>query len=111
MATPTDDRIALMDGNAALPRKNGELVFDAPWEGRVFGLAVALSDRKLYPWDEFRDQLIQEIASAEAQGDPSPYYERWLTAFESLLLAKGVISPEELKARMGAYESGEIDEF
>ena len=111
MATPTDDRISLMDGNAALPRKNGELVFDAPWEGRVFGLAVALSDGQLYPWDEFRDQLIQKIASAEAQGDPSPYYERWLAAFESLLLARGVISQEELEARTAAFESGELDEF
>jgi|SRR5579885_1707183 nitrile hydratase accessory protein len=109
MVGSTDKRIALMDGDVALPRKNGELVFQAPWEGRVFGLAVALSDCQLYPWDEFRAQLIQKIASAEAQGDPSTYYERWLAAFESLLLARGVITQEELDARTVAYESGERD--
>lgn len=110
MTTPTDDRIALMPGEAALPRKNGELVFEAPWEGRIFGLAVSLSDDQLYPWDEFRAQLIRAIAEAEAQADPSTYYERWLKAFESLLLAKGVISQAELDARTTAYESGELDD-
>src|SRR6185436_2989351 len=48
--------VASLDGTAALPRKNGELVFEAPWQGRVFGLAVSLSDREHYVWDEFRDQ-------------------------------------------------------
>ena len=36
--------IADMSGQAALPRKNGELVFDEPWQGRVFGMAVALHE-------------------------------------------------------------------
>ena len=59
-ATP-DQRIGLMDGVAALPRKNGELVFAAPGEGRVFGMAVALSDCRVYAWDDFRAALIAEI--------------------------------------------------
>ena len=41
MAAP-DPRISTMDEQVALPRKNGELVFEAPWEARAFGLAVAL---------------------------------------------------------------------
>jgi hypothetical protein len=53
-----DGRIGLMDGAAALPRKNGELVFEAPWEGRAFGMAVALSEGRLYGWDEFRARLV-----------------------------------------------------
>lgn len=34
-----------MSGAAALPRRNGELVFEAPWQGRAFGLALALAGR------------------------------------------------------------------
>ena len=30
--------IRQMDGPAALPLKNGELVFEEPWQGRVFGI-------------------------------------------------------------------------
>ena len=53
--------VAIMEGDEALPRKNGELVFAAPWEGRVFGMAVALNDRHAYTWDEFRDRLVAQI--------------------------------------------------
>ena len=35
--------IADMAGAAALPRKNGELVFDEAWQGRIFGMTVAMS--------------------------------------------------------------------
>ena len=31
--------VSAMTGVAAPPRDNGELVFAAPWEGRVFALA------------------------------------------------------------------------
>ena len=40
-----DRTIASLDGTEALPRKNGELVFQAPWEGRAFGLAVVLNEK------------------------------------------------------------------
>ena len=43
-----DDRrcgsLAADGGAAAPPRSNGELVFEAPWESRSFGMAVALSE-------------------------------------------------------------------
>ena len=48
MSATVDDRVGQMAGPEALPRKNGELVFEAPWEGRAFGLAVALSDQRHY---------------------------------------------------------------
>src|ERR671936_1853385 len=99
----TAERVAAgLTGEAALPRQNGELVFAAPWEGRVFGMAVALHDDAAYPWDEFRDRLIAEIARAEAAGEASSYYERWLAAFERLLVDKGLVAPGELAARAAA---------
>ena len=59
-----------------------ELVFDAPWQGRVFGMAVALSEQGLLPWEEFRQALIREIAAAEGHGGEFRYYDAWLAAFE-----------------------------
>ena len=41
MTNALPDEVAFMEGVAALPRDNGELVFAAPWEGRAFALAVA----------------------------------------------------------------------
>jgi nitrile hydratase accessory protein len=110
LGTRADERVGLMDGPAALPRRNGEMVFEAPWEGRAFGMAVALSDRRLYAWDEFRARLIDQIAAADACGAGSTYYERWLAAFEALLTARGLITTAELDARAEEYLSGQRDD-
>ncbi len=103
--------ISDMGGEVALPRKNGELVFEAPWQGRVFGMAVVLNDRELYEWDEFRRRLIDEIAAAEAGGATSTYYERWLASFERLLLEKGILSRAELERRTAEFATGERDDL
>jgi nitrile hydratase accessory protein len=99
-----DNRVAYLDGDAALPRKNGELVFAAPWEGRAFGLAVLLSEKGTYDWDDFRKRLVEEIG----KGDEA-YYESWLAAFESLLLAREVVTREEVSKRAGEYAALERD--
>ena len=106
----SDQRIEDLGDDLAVPRKNGELVFAAPWEGRVFGMAVALSDREVCAWDAFRDRLVAEIAAAEEHGDASGYYERWLASFERLLLDTGVVNAEELDARTAEYAAGVYDE-
>lgn len=105
-----DRLVADMGGEAAVPRKNGELVFAAPWQGRAFGMAVALSEGDLYGWDEFRDELVAQIAGAEAHDDQSEYYERWLAAFERLVTEKGLLSKEEIEERAYQFEFGERDE-
>lgn len=102
----TDARIEELSDDLAVPRKNGELVFQAPWEGRIFGMAVALNDRKAFDWDAFRDRLIQEIADAEEHGDSSGYYERWLAGFERLLLETGTLTADELDARTAEHAAG-----
>ena len=94
-----DRGVAGLEGRASLPRKNGELVFEAPWQGRAFGMAVVLHEKGAYPWDEFRDRLVARVA----EGPPS-YYEGWLAAFESLLLARGLLSDEELDARAREFK-------
>jgi nitrile hydratase subunit beta len=100
-----DRSVANLEGDSALPRKNGELVFQAPWEGRAFGLAVVLSEKGEYEWDEFRKHLVDHIArSAE-----NTYYERWLSALENLLLQHGVVTEEELRKRAAEYAALERD--
>ena len=105
-----DRVVAAMEGQAALPRKNGELVFDEPWQGRVFGMAVALHEQGLYDWDEFRRALIAEVQAAEARPGPFVYYEVWLATFERLLADKGVVTREELEETTYQFEFGERDD-
>ena len=108
--TRPDRLVANMTGPVAVPRKNGELVFEEPWEGRIFGMAVALHDQRLYGWEEFQRSLIATVAQSESRGEDSRYYERWLASFERLLADKGLVTPEELQDRTESFEFGERDE-
>ena len=110
MTTPADRLISNMEGDVALPRSNGELVFEAPWEGRAFGIAVVLSDEGRYAWREFRDRLVAEIASEKAAEGSPPYYEQWLASLERLAVAKGLVTEAELETRTAEYASGQRDD-
>ena|SRR5687767_15824779 len=110
MAATPDRQIADMEGPSALPRKNGELVFEDVWEGRVFGLATAMHEGRHFEWDEFRDRLIEEIAHADREGEESSYYDCWLDAFERLLVERGLLSRDAVAARLAEFESGRRDD-
>jgi nitrile hydratase accessory protein len=102
--------VAVMEGREALPRRNGELVFEEPWQGRVFGMAVALHEQGLYEWEEFRRTLVAGIAAAEARGGPFVYYEIWLETFEALLGRRQIVSSAELDETTYQFEFGERDD-
>ena len=73
-----DDDVA-----ATLPRANGEIAFDEPWQGRAFGTAVALVQGLGLEWDEFRQRLIAAI-----DADPDrPYWDSWVVALDGLVSA------------------------
>ncbi len=105
------DPTAALDqtGPAAPPRHNGELVFQAPWESRVFGIAIALRDSGRLDWQEFREQLIAEIASADAAilaaeaGSERPptgaYYRHWQRALERVLDRRRLCTDAEIGGR------------
>ena len=107
MTSATDQWIANMQGEAALPRDNGELVFEAPWEGRAFGVAVALKEQGLCEWGDFRDRLVAEIASTRDETMEASFYEQWLSALVGLAVARDFITPEELERRTAEYASGD----
>ncbi len=110
MNTDADRQIAHMEGDAALPRSNGELVFEAPWEGRAFGMAVAMNEEGRYGWREFRDKLVEVIGAHDMTGSESSYYERWLSSLEKLAVERGFVTPEEMDQRTEEYASGERDD-
>lgn len=64
-----------------MPRPEGKLAFDAPWQSRVFGLAAAVVDQAFGGDREpFRRQLINAIAAEPER----PYWESWTAALEAL---------------------------
>lgn len=96
------------DGPAAPPRANGELVFTAPWQSRLFATTMRLRDGGLIEWERFRQGLIREIAAherslAQAAGDDGyDYWGCWQQALETLLAELGIVSAGDLDAASAA---------
>ena len=106
MATSTLAAVLDVDGPAAPPRSNGELVFGAPWESRAFGLALALNAGGKLDWEYFRKQLIQAISDWEREHDPTEewsYYRCWLTALERVLDQGGLVPAGDHVERTVAF--------
>jgi nitrile hydratase accessory protein len=90
----------------ALPRDTQGPVFSAPWEAHAFALAVRLAEAGCFTWHEWVDMLSQEIAAAQARGDPDlgqTYYQHWLNALERLCAARGLVDREALRQRTEAW--------
>jgi nitrile hydratase accessory protein len=78
----------------SLPRDNGELVFEAPWQARALAIAAALVGKLGLPWDAFRKRFMDEIAK-----DPQrSYYESWGAALESMVVDLDLTTHEALDA-------------
>ncbi|MGI8329853.1 nitrile hydratase accessory protein [Actinomadura scrupuli] len=101
MTAPLD-----IEGPAAPPRANGELVFAEPWESRAFGMAVALHEAGVFTWPRFQSAMIARIAAweaAPAEGQCWNYYQHWLGALEDVLedvpAGGGTVLADEVTAR------------
>ena len=94
-----------VEGPAAPPRSNGELVFAEPWESRAFGMAVTLYDAGAFEWSHFQAALVAQIAAWEREhpvGECFSYYRCWLAALESVLAAAGLVSCNDVANRATA---------
>jgi nitrile hydratase accessory protein len=97
------ERVLAREGPGAPPRANGELVFTAPWESRVFGLTMALFEAGRFSWPEFQSRLIEAIGRHEAllatESEPGvyDYYACWLEAFRSLAADKAWVEAPALE--------------
>jgi nitrile hydratase accessory protein len=78
----------------SLPRDNGSLVFEAPWQARALAVAVALVEKLDLPWDAFRRRLMDEIAKEPQRS----YYESWGAALESMVVDLNLATPAALDA-------------
>lgn len=95
--------------NLQPPMANGEVIFDAPWQGRVFAIAVALSEQGVFAWAEFQQSLIDAIALFDANTGASvavseyQYFDHFQLALENLLAQKEVVLNSALSEREQAF--------
>ena len=87
------DLDAALAESAPLPRSNGELVFDEPWQGRALGMGVVALERAGISLVEFSGFLADAVARHGYDTDEpaaTAYYAAWLDALEACLANRGV---------------------
>ena len=85
-----------MHGFGPVVREENEPIFQDDWERTVYAMQRAIRARGLINIDESRHG-IERMPPAEYLA--ASYYERWLASLERLLVAQGLVAPEEVAAR------------
>ena len=79
-----DPYLATLD----LPRTNGELVFDEPWQARALGMGVVVLQELGVGVVEWRDALAEAIERHGNDPDEdaaTAYYAAWVDALERVV--------------------------
>ena len=95
-----------------VPRRNGELVFEEPWQSRAFGIVVALTENRTCDYEEFRQRLIASIGQWDRDRGATPeavyvYYERWLESLERMVTERGLVTEDEIRTRAEALHGAD----
>src|SRR5262245_32895923 len=89
-----------MHGFGRVETEPDEPVFHHEWERRLYGVRACARGQGIYNADQSR-YGIERMPPPEYLR--ASYYERWLESMEFNLLARGVLTADELEARTRTY--------
>jgi nitrile hydratase len=90
-----------MHGFGPVSPEIDEPVFHADWERTVLAIQLATRAQRMFNLDEFRHGIerLEPAHYLEAS-----YYERWLASIETILIEKGILSRDEIAARLATVQ-------
>lgn len=83
-----------------------ERPFAEPWHAQIFGLTHALAAAGTFTWPDWAEHFGEALKQALDAGGPtdgSDYYDVWLVALESFLIAQDHADRESLDALRAAW--------
>lgn len=101
-----------MQDFAHQPQDDQGPVFNEPWEAQAFALVLALHEKDLFSWQEWAAVLCEQIALAQADGDPdlgNTYYQHWLAALETISQKKNLSNEDELTTRKSQWHAAYLN--
>ena len=84
-----------LDGFGSVEPEANEPVFHAPWEGRVMAMMRAMGAAGAWNLDMFRDAREHQPAAFYLTAS---YFKSWAKSIETLMLSRGLATPEEIEA-------------
>lgn len=93
---------------------DGELpTFEAPWQARAFGIAVAFCRAHGHDFAAFQDRLIAHLDGVDEAAMNAHveevYYEQWLESLEVFLVEEGVVDEAAIDDRQAEFADCERD--
>ena len=73
--------------------------FDEPWQAELFAVTVHLSERNLFSWAEWTDEMVEQIKKVKLIrpiDGSNDYYNIWLQALIELISTKGITDAETI---------------
>ena len=73
--------------------------FDEPWHAELFAVTVHLSERNLFSWAEWTDEIGEQISKVKLKrpiDGSNDYYNIWLQALIELISNKGITDAEAI---------------
>jgi len=95
-----------------LARRDGEPVFDEPWQAQALAAAYALAENGLFTRQAWSEALGAELRRTEEAGAPDTaetYYRAVVAALERLVTESGAASAEALAERRDAWRQAYLD--
>jgi nitrile hydratase accessory protein len=95
-----------------LARRDGEPVFDEPWQAQALATAFTLVENGLFSRQAWSDALGAELRRAERAGAPDTaetYYRAVVAALERLVAEGGTASAETLAERREAWRRAYLE--
>jgi nitrile hydratase len=93
-----------MHGFGRVEREENEPVFHHEWEKRVFGISLQAADSVGFGDDQLRRSIERIPPDVYLTAS---YYELWLRSMEAIFEEKGILTPDEVDARVEALKQGD----
>ncbi|HEY0207974.1 nitrile hydratase accessory protein [Acerihabitans sp.] len=84
-----------------------EMAFGEPWQAEAFATALQLSRNGFYRWEEWVAVFARTIRQQPQRPDETlgdAYYRQWLSALETLLQGKALLSGGDVDARQALWQ-------
>jgi nitrile hydratase accessory protein len=104
--------LSLPEPGAPLARRDGEPVFDEPWQAQVMALAFTLMEQGAFTNALWSDTLGAQLKAAAARGrpdTPDTYYQCALAALESLLASSEAVPRPALDERTETWRQAYLN--
>ncbi len=85
-----------------------EPAFEAPWHAQVFALTVALNEAGQFAWGEWAETFgatLKAHGVAKELDGGEDYFNAWLEALESMLVARGLAESGAMTEMRAAWEA------